>query len=1120
MTKAAPSDKQLQSEIRSLRAEIKRLKSGCEKQAIAARLVTIEHDLLCALGSASGLKEGIERLLRAALKIEGIDCGGVYLTDRKTGALNLVCHQNVGAAFIQRVACFAPGSSELILAMKGKAFHDTKPESPDVNKALKAEGIRSIGVIPVRCQREVVACMTLASHTSDEIPRVARRALEAIGASLGGLIARFQWIEALEQRDELYRAMFEGNQAVKLLIDPEDGRIVDANPAACRFYRYSYEKITQLRITDISELPPARVRESIRRIPKEGKSYGVFPHRLATGETRTVEAHSSPIPFRGRTLLFSIIHDVTERHRAETEARRSQEHFAKAFRSSPDGLVMSRRRDGLIIDLNDSMLQMLGYAREEVIGKTSTELGIFEHELDRQRAADVFDKTGRLRDFEMRVRRRTGEMRDVLLSAEQIDIDGEPCILSTIRDITARKNAEREIERLNRDLHHRVNELETLLKVIPLGIGIISDPEKRSLRFNPCFARMLGVSRTASDPLLALSEEQTAAFRIYRDGRELSPHDWPMRRSAAEGIELRDVEIEVRHEDGRVANLLEFASPLHDEHGCLRGSVGVFLDISERKRTEENLREIRGELERHVQIRTAELAEANARLREEIEEHRLTETALRVSEEQFRQMAENLSEVFWVSTPRMEQIKYASPAFDRIWGQPSKNLLANPRVWLDAIVRSDQPMVEASLRANQFGRATEDEFRILRPDGAIRWIRNRAFPLSDAGGEVHRVVGVAEDITDRKLAEQALERNERRFRQFAEVSLEGIAFHERGIIADANEALLHMFGRARFELIGKSRMVLIAPEARERSRAAFASCATSGGPMPPIDSVGLRKDGTVFPIEIAVRAIPYHGRVVQVLIFRDVSEQSRLQQELLRRQEETARFQRLSTIGELASGLAHELNQPLAAIANYARGCVRRLESGRIDAAQLGEAMTHVAQQSERAGEIIRRLRGLVRTHEPQRSTIRVNPIANRAASFMEAAAREGGISVRMQLAEGLPPIQADELQIEQVLLNLVRNACEAMLSANSPMRLLTVQTRLASPQVVEIAVSDTGPGLPPEVARRPFEGFITTKPTGLGMGLAICRSIVEAHGGKLSVDANSGPGVTFSIRLPIGGED
>ncbi len=317
-----------------------------------------------------------------------------------------------------------------------------------------------------------------------------------------------------------------------------------------------------------------------------------------------------------------------------------------------------------------------------------------------------------------------------------------------------------------------------------------------------------------------------------------------------------------------------------------------------------------------------------------------------------------------------------------------------------------------------------------------------------------------------------------------------------------------------------SRLVLIAPEARERSRAAFASGATSEGTTPPISSVGLRKDESVFPIEIVVRTIPYHGRVVQVLIFRDVSEQCRLQQELLRRQEETARFQRLSTIGELASGLAHELNQPLAAIANYARGCVRRLESGRIDAAQLGEAMTHVAQQSERAGEIIRRLRRLVRTHEPQRSRIQVNPIASRAASFVQADAREGGISVRLQLADDLPSIQADELQIEQVLLNLVRNACEAMLFPPCPTRILTLRTRRSSPHAVEIAVADTGPGLPPEVARRCFEGFITTKPTGLGMGLAICRSIVEAHGGKLSVDANQGPGVTFSIRLPIGGED
>lgn len=242
--------------------------------------------------------------------------------------------------------------------------------------------------------------------------------------------------------------------------------------------------------------------------------------------------------------------------------------------------------------------------------------------------------------------------------------------------------------------------------------------------------------------------------------------------------------------------------------------------------------------------------------------------------------------------------------------------------------------------------------------------------------------------------------------------------------------------------------------------------------------------------------------------------QARATLALQRHQAEVAHVLRVSALGEMAAQLAHELTQPLGAIANYAAGCRRRLEL-RADAdPEIVGVVDRIGHEALRAGAIIRRMREFLQKSEPQRRPVDVNALVREVVALLDGEARERGIALELQLQEALPAVEADGVEIEQVLINLARNALEAMPSEGRSPR-LAIETRLEHPGAVEVSVRDSGPGLPLGHVEAIFEPFYTTKPRGLGMGLAISRTIIELHGGTLA--ASSTPsGATFRFTLPL----
>lgn len=256
------------------------------------------------------------------------------------------------------------------------------------------------------------------------------------------------------------------------------------------------------------------------------------------------------------------------------------------------------------------------------------------------------------------------------------------------------------------------------------------------------------------------------------------------------------------------------------------------------------------------------------------------------------------------------------------------------------------------------------------------------------------------------------------------------------------------------------------------------------------------------------------GRTVRLQLATDVTERRRAEALYRQQQEKMQLTARLVTVGEMASTIAHELNQPLAAITNYNMGCVRRLNSGHWNEAELLDAMQKSAAQAERASKVIQRVRAFVARRAPNLVLCDINEVVGGVSQMIGVEARQSGATLKLELSTFVPYVHADPLLMEQVILNLSRNAIEAMQETRNGERQLTIRSRPNGSDLVEVEIADSGRGIDPQLEANLFTPFFSTKREGMGLGLHICRSIVEAHGGRVWVSRNSGEGVTFHFSL------
>lgn len=343
-----------------------------------------------------------------------------------------------------------------------------------------------------------------------------------------------------------------------------------------------------------------------------------------------------------------------------------------------------------------------------------------------------------------------------------------------------------------------------------------------------------------------------------------------------------------------------------------------------------------------------------------------------------------------------------------------------------------------------------------------------------------------------------------------------IVISEQGLIQSFSSAAERLFGYTADEVIGSNVRRLMPNPYRDQHDGYLGRYLKTGEKR--IIGIGRvvvaeRKDGSTFPIELAVGEMKSSGRRFFTGFIRDLSERQQTEARLQELQTELIHISRLSAMGEMASALAHELNQPLSAIANYMMGSRRLLEGQTDETSRLvRDALDKAGEQSLRAGQIIRRLRDFVARGESDKRVESLKKLVEEASVLALVGVKEHGVRVTFQFHPSIDRVIADRVQIQQVILNLIRNAIEAM--EGLPRRELVISTEPAEDGMVAIVIADTGSGLSPDILPKLFEPFISTKPNGMGVGLSISRTIVEAHGGVISARPNEGGGTVFRLTL------
>jgi two-component system sensor kinase FixL len=343
-----------------------------------------------------------------------------------------------------------------------------------------------------------------------------------------------------------------------------------------------------------------------------------------------------------------------------------------------------------------------------------------------------------------------------------------------------------------------------------------------------------------------------------------------------------------------------------------------------------------------------------------------------------------------------------------------------------------------------------------------------------------------------------------------------IVIDESGTMRSFSYAASRLFGYSAEEVIGKNVKILMPTPYRENHDSYVDRYKTTGekriigiGRV----VVGERKDGSTFPMELSIGEMKSGNHRFFTGFARDLTERQKVETRLQELQSELVHISRLTAMGEMASTLAHELNQPLSAISNYIKGSRRMLESNTDERSmQIRDAMQSAADQAVRAGQIIRRLRDFVSRGESERRIESVRKLIEEASALALVGVKDQNVRVQYQFAANADLVMADKVQVQQVLLNLIRNAIEAM--ADTPQRELLISTSVADANMLQINVADTGLGLATEVAQHLFQPFVTTKRQGMGVGLSISRTIIESHGGKIWADPNPVGGTIFRFTL------
>ncbi len=635
-------------------------------------------------------------------------------------------------------------------------------------------------------------------------------------------------------------------------------------------------------------------------------------------------------------------------------------------------------------------------------------------------------------------------------------------------------------DELDRRVAERTRELAEANEVLQLQVGLLQHLPVSAWTLRPDgtpdFVNQVWLEFSGQTLDFVRSHPEAWMNAVHPEDRETAS------RAFGEGVRLgRGFAFETRSlraQDGTYRWHLNQAVVLRDAEGKVLKFIGTTTDIDDQKRAQEELR---------------------------------------ASETNLREILNGIPGFVCTLNPA-GQIDLANRPLLDFFGMTVEEL--NSWGTNGAIHPDDLPRVIAEFTHSMTtGIPIDTEARYRRADGVYRWSQLQIVPVRDTEGKITVWYGLLTDIEDRKRAEDELRRSEARHRIVVETASDAVvSIDEGGTIILANPATKRIFGHNPEELIGKSLTVLMPGAMRGLHETGFKRYLETGARhlnWQGTEMTALRANGEEFPAEVSFGEMTLDQRKVFTGFIRDISGKKRAEEELRNTHAELARVMRVMTIGQLTASIAHEVNQPLSGIVMNASTCLRMLSGDQPNIEGARETARRTIRDGNRASEIVTRLRTLFKRKEVAAESIDLNDAALEVIALSLSELQRDRILVRHDLAENLPAVKGDRIQLQQVILNLMRNALDAMRDVDDRPRELLIKTESDDSKNVKLTMQDTGIGFAPDAANRLFDSFYTTKDGGMGVGLSVSRSIIEAHRGRIWASANEGPGSSFAFSIP-----
>ncbi|MDF1653491.1 MAG: PAS domain S-box protein [Coxiellaceae bacterium] len=525
--------------------------------------------------------------------------------------------------------------------------------------------------------------------------------------------------------------------------------------------------------------------------------------------------------------------------------------------------------------------------------------------------------------------------------------------------------------------------------------------------------------------------------------------------------------------------------------------------------------------QQQVQASKRELNREIAKLRQTLSQQKQIIETLEAERQLLKAALKSIPAGIMIADSKTRRVIFSNQQINNFWPTSSQDKQPVHHYHPIKAYRSNNRRYKANdwpiIRSLQSGEVVDkEEVRYVNQHNETSHMQVSSSAICNERGKKIAAIEIFSDITSRKQTEQLQRETEEMHRNVFETAWNGIIIlSPSGQFLECNPAFLDMVGYSKKELYKLKVKYVIHPDYREMLNHFKEKLVLNTQVNAEIAVI--RKDGQVIPVEIVTgSAFSYHGQPALLTFARDLTENKQVEKQLRQHQLQLAHAARMNTLGEMTAGIAHEINQPLGAIVNYTRGCIRRLNAKNVDANALIPAITEVSKQAERAAQIILRLRRFAKKGEMKKTETDINEVVRESISFLQPEISQHDIILRKKMSRTLVTIPADKIQLEQVVVNVIKNAIDALSTFDTDQRRIYIQTSMPTDTDIEILIHDFGPGFKPDELSHIFQPFFTTKEDGLGVGLAISQTIIEAHGGRIAATPPPKEGACFRITLPI----